>query len=107
MFAFLLERWGKVSFLRVFGYHSLYIYITHVIIVGFVRMILTKVFHIYDPFVILGVGITVGVILPILFYNLVGKRYLWFLFTTKKQKAKNIQAPILKTEAIPAQQVHS
>jgi len=97
MFAFILERWGKLSFLRILGYHSIYIYITHVIIVGFVRLILTRVFHLEDPFLILFIGMFFGVVLPMLFYNLIGKKYLWFLFTTKKPKARTAPKPVIHT----------
>jgi uncharacterized membrane protein YcfT len=50
--AFLLERWNRLSFLRILGYHSLYIYIAHVIVVGFIRFLFTQVFHINDYLII-------------------------------------------------------
>jgi fucose 4-O-acetylase-like acetyltransferase len=85
--AFLLERWNRLSFLRILGYHSLYIYIAHVIVVGFIRFLFTQVFHINDYLIILITAITSGVTIPIIFYNLLGKTYLWFLFSSRK-KAK-------------------
>lgn len=84
--SFLLEKWKKLSFLRVLGYHSLYIYITHVIIVGFVRFFLTNIFHIYSVGLILFTGILFGVTIPIMFYNILGRGPLWFLFSTRKKK---------------------
>ena len=86
--SFLLEKWNRLSFLRVLGFHSLYIYITHVIVVGFVRFLFTHVFHVYNPVVILLTGIALGVTIPIVFYNLVGKTWLWFLFSPRKTEEK-------------------
>jgi uncharacterized membrane protein YcfT len=71
--AFLLERWNRLSFLRILGYHSLYIYIAHVIVVGFIRFLFTQVFHINDYLIILITAITSGVTIPIILYNLLGK----------------------------------
>ena len=83
--AFLLEKWDRFSFLRVLGFHSLYIYIAHVIVVGFVRSLFTQVFHIDNYLIILPSAIAFGVTIPIIFYNLLGKTYLWFLFSSRKK----------------------
>lgn len=88
MVAFWLERWGSLRFLRVLGYHSLFIYVMHVIVAAFVRVTLMKVFHIQQPVILLVLGIFFGVTIPVIFYNLVGKDGIgWFLFSpTKKSK---------------------
>lgn len=88
VFSFLLEKWNRFQWLRVIGYHSLYIYIMHVMIVSFVRMILTSFLGVHNYLIILAAGITFGVIVPVIFYNLVGKNYLWFLLTLKKPPVK-------------------
>jgi surface polysaccharide O-acyltransferase-like enzyme len=93
LFSFLLEKWNKLSFLRVLGYHSLYIYIIHVIIVGFVRLLLTKVFDITNIGVILITAITLGVTIPIIFYNRWGKTSLWFLFVPRKRTQQPTPIP--------------
>ena len=96
--AFLMEKWNRAKWLRVVGYHSLYIYIMHVIIVGFVRAILTKFLGVDNYLVILLTLIFFGVTIPIAFYNLVGKKYLWFLFSTKRdpsvQREKAKEPPV-------------
>ena len=104
LFSFLLEKWNKLSFLRIIGYHSLYIYIIHVIIVGFVRLLLTRVFHITDISVILVTALVLGVTLPIIFYNLWGKTSLWFLFSPRK-KTQRITPVKPKMETIEILQV--
>jgi fucose 4-O-acetylase-like acetyltransferase len=83
--AFLLEKWNKLSFLRVIGFHSLYIYMIHVIVVGLVRAILIHYLHLTNPILILLTVIAFGVAIPIMFYNLLGRSYLWFLFSTRKK----------------------
>jgi fucose 4-O-acetylase-like acetyltransferase len=90
-FAFLLEKWNCFKWLRVIGFHSLYIYIMHVIIVAFMRMILTKFFGADNYIVILLTGIFFGVTIPVIFYNLIGKKYLWFLFSPKKYSSTEIK----------------
>jgi uncharacterized membrane protein YcfT len=99
--SFLLEKWNRLSFLRVLGYHSLYIYITHIIVVGFIRFLFINVFHIYNVGVILLTGIFFGVTIPIMFFNLLGKGPLWFLFSSRRKKT--IQTPILVKE--PAREI--
>jgi fucose 4-O-acetylase-like acetyltransferase len=87
VFAFRLQRLNILSFLRVLGFHSLYIYVMHVIVSAFVRLILTKFAGITDPSILLLSGIITGVIIPVMLYNLIIKEKLWFLFTYHKPKA--------------------
>ena len=87
--SFRMQAWNTLSFLRVIGYHSLYIYVTHVFVAGLVRISLTKFLHIHNPFILLGVGIFFSVTIPIIFYNLlVLDGPLWFLFFFKKPQPK-------------------
>jgi fucose 4-O-acetylase-like acetyltransferase len=83
--AFRMQSWGFWPFLRVLGFHSLFIYVMHVIIAAFVRAILTKIFHIHNPFILLFGGIAIGVTTPVIIYNLwIKDGPLWFLFSPKK-----------------------
>lgn len=89
--AFLLEKWNRLKFLRILGYHSLQIYVMHVICSAFVRTILTKVFHLHQPVILLFTGIAFGVVLPVICYNLFMKDgFAWFLFSPRKPLKKNI-----------------
>jgi hypothetical protein len=82
----LLQRLNTVSYLRVVGYHSLYIYVMHVLIAAPVRVILTKVFHIYNPAILVASGIFISITICISFYNLfVKNNWLWFLFPGDKR----------------------
>ena len=84
LFSILLEKWGRFKWLRIVGFYSLYIYIMHVMLVAAVRLVLKQFFGITDYYIILPLGIIIGVIVPIIFYNLLGKNYLWFLFSAEK-----------------------
>jgi uncharacterized membrane protein YcfT len=85
--AFRLQSWNKLSFLRVLGYHSLYIYVMHVLVAAFVRMILTRVFGIHNVIFLLLAGILFGATIPVMIYNLfIFEKPLWFLFSFRKKK---------------------
>jgi fucose 4-O-acetylase-like acetyltransferase len=85
--AFRLQTMRIFAFLRVLGFHSLYIYVMHVIITAFTRLSLIVLFHITNPYILLFTSIVVGVILPVIIYNLFVKDGpAWFLFTYKRPK---------------------
>lgn len=87
--AFRLQKLNILSFLKVLGYHSLYIYVMHVIVIGFVRLTFINVFGITEPVSLLITGIFFGVVLPVVFYNLfINNGPLWFLFSFKRKKEK-------------------
>lgn len=92
--AFRLAAWNVFSFLRVIGYHSLQIYVMHVIVTAFVRLSLIILFHIHDAPLLLTICITAGVIAPVAFYNLAIKDgFAWFLFSYKHKKPVSQPAP--------------
>jgi fucose 4-O-acetylase-like acetyltransferase len=89
LLAFRLQAWKAIPFIRVLGFHSLYIYVMHVIVAAFVRVILTKYAGIHQPVALLFLGITFGATLPVIFYNLLIKDGpLWFLMSYKKPSAR-------------------
>jgi fucose 4-O-acetylase-like acetyltransferase len=82
--SFILQRWKTMQFLRVIGYHSLYIYLVHVMITAAVRVIVSKLFHVTNiPFLLL-VSIVSGIIIPILIYNILTRNGMWWMFSLKK-----------------------
>ena len=84
--AFRLQDWNILKFLRIFGYHSLYIYVMHVIITAAVRLSLIIIFHETNPIVLLFTSIIFGIIIPIVFYNtLVKNGPFWFLFSFQRK----------------------
>ncbi|MEJ7766282.1 MAG: acyltransferase [Chitinophagaceae bacterium] len=82
--SFILQRFQVLKFLRVIGYHSLYIYLIHVMITGSLRIILSKVLHISNVPFILSVCVLSGILIPILLYNFLVRNGMWWWFSLKK-----------------------
>lgn len=82
--SFLLQKTNKARFLRVIGYHSLYIYVANLIVTAATRTLLVKVLKIDNITVLLLVGTTMGVVIPIMMYNVLQRMGFWWLFTLKK-----------------------
>lgn len=80
---FLVGGARTVKFIRVIGFHSMYIYIMHVLVAGTTRAVLMKIIDIQDPYIILFIVTLISVVFPIVFYNLT-KKHLYFLFSMKK-----------------------
>jgi fucose 4-O-acetylase-like acetyltransferase len=74
-----------LSFLRIIGFHSLYIYSMHVLVAALTRGALIHFFHIQDARILLFTGIIISIPVCIAFYNIAIKEgRLWFLFFMKK-----------------------
>ena len=82
--SFLLEKTGVLKFLRVVGYHSLFIYVMHLIVLAATRALLTHVFDVSSVPLLLSAGILMGITLPIIIYNILSKAGAWWLFSLKK-----------------------
>jgi fucose 4-O-acetylase-like acetyltransferase len=83
--AYRLQAWNVLRFLRVLGYHSLYIYVMHVIVAAFVRVMLTKVFGIHQPVALLLIGIALAATIPVMIYSLlIVEKPLFFLFSLRR-----------------------
>jgi fucose 4-O-acetylase-like acetyltransferase len=85
--AFRMQQWNALPLLKVFGYHSLYIYVMHVLVAAFVRTILTKFLGVHNVFLLLGLGIVFSVVIPVIVYNLlIHEKPFWFLFSYRRKK---------------------
>ena len=85
-FSFLLQKYKALTFLRVVGFHSLFIYCMQIIAMTAARVIFMNVFKItYVPALIVLVWSS-GIVLPIFFYNFCLKYNLWWLYTFRKPK---------------------
>ena len=82
--AYLLQRTGVMKWLRVVGYHSLYIYLVHVMVIAAVRIFVMRVLHIQSIPVIIIPAMIAGIIIPIILYNLAVRMGAWRLFSLKK-----------------------
>jgi len=91
--AFRLQEWKILNFLRVIGYHSLYIYVMHVIVTASVRLGLIIFFGITNPFVLLFTSIAFGLVVPVMAYNLLMRKGpLRYLFAFRKEKPAAVPA---------------
>jgi fucose 4-O-acetylase-like acetyltransferase len=103
--AFIFQKLNILSFLRIYGYHSLYIYVIHVMVAALTRIFLMHVMHVNNSLVILFTCIIVASTLPVIIYNLIIRdNVLWFLFTYKRKHKKqpkpsgiNIGSPVVQT----------
>jgi len=89
-FSFLLQKLKILTFVRIIGYHSLFIYCMQIIMMSVARIVCMNVLHIYNVPVLVLIVWTSGVILPIFIYNFCLKYGLWWLFTYKKP-AKQVE----------------
>ena len=92
--SFILEKANVLHFIEVVGNHSLYIYIMHVIIQAGVRGVMVNLLGIDSIAILLPVGVTVSVVLPIIFYNLSMQKGFWFLYNYEKPKVYRKQVAL-------------
>ncbi len=82
--SFLLQRTQVLKFLRIVGYHSLYIYVSHLIVLASTRALLVHVFGVSNVPVLLSAGILMGIVIPIMMYNILSKSGVWWLYSLKR-----------------------
>ena len=93
-FSFLLQKYNALRFLRVIGFHSLFIYCMQIIVMTVSRVLLVNVLKIYNvPTLVFAIW-TSGVLLPILIYNICMKMNMWWLFTFRKPGKKEVRQTI-------------
>jgi len=99
-FSFLLQKYNALRFLRVIGFHSLYIYCMQIIVMTIARIVLVNILNItYVPVLIGGIW-SAGIFIPIAFYNFCMNHKMWWLFTFKRPK-KPTQKPGIVAEVTP------
>ena len=82
--SFLLQKYKVLSFLRVIGYHSLYIYCMQIIVMNIMRIVLISILKISFVPLLFGLIWTSGIVIPMLFYNVCLRLNAWWLFTFNK-----------------------
>ena len=96
--SFFLQKLKAIPWLHVLGSHSLYIYVSHVIVLAAVRIFITKVLGIYNVPLLLILGIGLGLLIPVLFYKAACQFNMRWLFTLEPYGKKNTEPTILATE---------
>ena len=87
--SFIFQRYKVFFAIRIIGFYSLYIYLMHVLASSAIRVILTKLFGISNVPLLLTLGILVGLLVPIIFYNLAIQAGAWWLFGLEKKEVKH------------------
>jgi fucose 4-O-acetylase-like acetyltransferase len=83
-FSFLLQKYKLFTWIRIVGFHSLFVYCMQIIAMTLARIFFQSFLHItYVPGLIMLVWSS-GIVLPIFFYNFCLKYNLWWLYTYKK-----------------------
>jgi fucose 4-O-acetylase-like acetyltransferase len=90
---FFLQKKDILAWLRVLGRHSLYIYVSHVIIFSFIRIALSKFLGVENIFIILLSGMLCGLIIPVWLYRLAVKWNIRWIFTLEKNNENRVAAP--------------
>ncbi|HYF33167.1 MAG TPA: acyltransferase [Chitinophagaceae bacterium] len=85
--SFLLQEFNIARFLRVIGYHSLYIYIMHLMVIAAFRAFYLKVMHGESLILFMTVAVLTGIFIPMIFFNLAEKAGMGWLFVWKKKNA--------------------
>lgn len=94
--SFNLERLNVLRFLRVVGFHSLYIYVMHLMLTAFTRIFFVRIVGTTDIPLIMITSIIVGIIIPIIFYNTATRLGASWLFTLRSE-TKPVH-PVIKQE---------
>jgi fucose 4-O-acetylase-like acetyltransferase len=83
-FSFLLQKYKVFTWIRIVGFHSLFVYCMQIIAMTLARIFFQSFLHItHVPALIILVWAS-GIVLPIFFYNFCLKYKLWWLYTYKK-----------------------
>ncbi|MGB8194874.1 MAG: acyltransferase [Chitinophagaceae bacterium] len=92
--SFLLQEFNIARFLRVIGYHSLYIYVMHLMVIAAFRAFYLKVLHGENLPLFMTIGVLSGLFVPIIFFNLAEKAGMGWLFALKKKKPADEQPAV-------------
>jgi len=86
-FSFMLEKHKKLIFLRVVGFHSLFIYCMQIIVMNFSRIALVNLLLIKEALILFPLIWLLGIAIPIMIYNWCMRYQVWWLFTFSKPKS--------------------
>jgi len=81
----LLDKYKLAKWLISIGQHSMPIYLMHVLVVAGVRVVLQNIFSITSPKISLPLSLILGIILPMIAYNIMLKKNMWWLFSLEKK----------------------
>lgn len=82
--SFSLKKNNTFSFLRVVGYNSVHIYCMQIIVMSVSRILFTRVLHITNPSLLILLVLCMGIVCPMIMYQLALRANAWVFFTLKK-----------------------
>jgi len=82
--SFILQRYNSFKLLRVAGFHSLYIYVSHVLVASAVRMVLVKVFGLTWLPALLLICLCFAIVIPVLLYKFAMRIGAWWLYSLER-----------------------
>jgi fucose 4-O-acetylase-like acetyltransferase len=82
--SFILKNTKKLPILRVIGYHSVHVYCMQIIAMAAAKFLLIKIFGLTYPPLLVALILVLGLLLPMLAYNLFLRLNMWWLFSLKK-----------------------
>lgn len=83
--SFVLQKYNVLKGLRWVGFHSLYIYVSHVLVASATRVALVKAGITYVPLMLL-ICLILALIVPIMVYNLAVEMGAWWLYSLENPK---------------------
>ncbi|WKN42315.1 acyltransferase family protein [Tunicatimonas pelagia] len=93
--AFALRNSKYIIPIQIAGYHSMYIYLMHVLVSAPIRIVLVRFMQVDDPGVLVLISTIAATIIPVVFYKITYGNGWWFLFTPKRPKATTVSSPTL------------
>jgi uncharacterized membrane protein YcfT len=104
--SFILQKLDIMRWLRVIGYHSLFIYVMHLMVTSLTRTILVRFGGIANFPLLLTAGIIAGIVVPIVVYNIAIRLGGWWLFSLKRKSPSKIgsAAPYFKRDLLTARE---
>jgi peptidoglycan/LPS O-acetylase OafA/YrhL len=76
------------GFVKIFGQFSLQIYLVHMLAGVAARVVLLQLFHVTNPFLHMIVGVSAGLIVPIILYKTALKMRMTYLFEWNRPRLK-------------------
>lgn len=90
--AFILQKYNTLKVLRIIGFHSLYIYVSHVLVASATRVMLVKAGITYVP-LMLFICLVLALVIPIIVYNIAMQTGAWWLYSLERPKPAKTSLP--------------
>ena len=82
--SFTLKKYNKLKFIRVVGYNSVHIYCLQIIVMSVSRLVFIKFLGITNVPLLALLILSMGVLVPMIIYNVSLRLNMWWMFTLKK-----------------------